>query len=273
MVYEKAFAKLNLALEVGKEVDGYHQVQNLMIPINLYDELFFQKDIEDHIDCEVEIEENICLKAIKIFKERFNIEENVSITLTKRIPIMAGLAGGSSDAAATLRGLNRLFEVNASYEELYELACELGSDVPFFLTIQSAMCTGRGEIITPLDLDFKDVTILIIKPNFGLSTKEVYDNYVYDGISKNIDIQNLIEALKAKDFDKIDEYIFNDLESVALKLSPELMELYKKIDSLSYVPHITGSGPTIFILNAKAVDLENIKELDDSLLLHICHTL
>ena len=273
MIYEKAFAKVNLALEVGKEVDGYHEVQNLMVPINLYDEVFIEKAYEDSLDCEIEIEDNICLKALQLFKEKFHIEEFVHITLNKNIPVMAGLAGGSSDAAATLRGLNRLFEVEASPEDLYEIACMLGSDVPFFLTSHTALCTGRGEIIQPLDIDFQDVPFLIIKPNFGLSTKEVYQNYVYDGISKNVELENLLAAIKNKDFDEIDQWIFNDLESTALRLSPELEEIYRKIEGLSYVPHISGSGPTIFILDAKYVDLENIKALDDTLTLHLCHTI
>ncbi|MCI9653470.1 MAG: 4-(cytidine 5'-diphospho)-2-C-methyl-D-erythritol kinase [Acholeplasmatales bacterium] len=273
MIYEKAFAKINLALEVGKEIDGYHQVQNLMVPIDLYDELFFQKAERDSIECDASIDDNICLRAVKLFKEHFSITSGVFITLNKKIPIMAGLAGGSSDAAATLRGLNRLFETNASQEELYAMACKLGSDVPFFLNVQSAMCTGRGEVVTPIDLDFKNVPFLIVKPDFGLSTKEVYKNYVFHGVSKNITIQKLIEAIKMKNFDLIDEYIFNDLESTALRICPQLAEVFQKIDSLSYIPHISGSGPSIYILNAKTVDLENIKALDAKLSLFLCHTI
>ena len=274
MIYEKAFAKIKLALEVGQlEEDGYHSVQNLMVPIDLYDELFFQKSIQDTIECEVSIEDNICLKAIKLFKEKFNINQCVSITLSKNIPIMAGLAGGSSDAAATLRGLNRLFETKATYEDLYELACQLGSDVPFFLKVQTAMCTGHGEIIQPLDIYLGNIPFLIIKPAFGLSTKEIYQNYHWSGISKNTMIQKLITAIQEKDFDLMDEYIFNDLQEVALTTSPELAEVFHKIEGLSYVPHVSGSGPSIFILNAKTIDMENIKALDDSLEFYLCHTI
>lgn len=272
MIFEKAFAKLNLALEVGKESEGYHEVNNLMVTIDLYDELFFEKSQSDIVQCDAEIEDNLCLKAIQIFKDYFQIKEGVTITLNKHIPIMAGLAGGSSDAAATLRGLNRLFETNATYEQLYSLACELGSDVPFFLRVQTALCTGHGEIIEPLDVHFEGVSFLIIKPDFGLSTKEVYQNYVYSGEYKQNQIRSLIEALSTMDYDQIDELIFNDLQETALKLSPALEELYNKIDGLSYIPHISGSGPTLFILNAKYIDLENIKALDDSLELHLCHT-
>ncbi|MCM1131389.1 MAG: 4-(cytidine 5'-diphospho)-2-C-methyl-D-erythritol kinase [Roseburia sp.] len=273
MIFEKAYAKINLALGVGKEADGYHEVENLMVPIDLYDELFFEKTIEDSLECEEDIPNNICLKAIHLFKEKFLIKECVHITLHKKIPIMAGLAGGSSDAAATLRGLNRLFEVDASYEDLYEIASQLGSDVPFFLRNQIALCTGRGEIIEPVDIDFKGISLLLIKPDFGLSTKEVYDNYVYNGISKKVELQNLLEAIKNKDYDEIDKWIFNDLQETALRLSPALTELFQKIYNLSYIPHISGSGPTIFLLDAKYVDLENVKALDDTLTLYLCHTI
>ena len=206
-------------------------------------------------------------------KEKFNITEGVHITLHKKIPIMAGLAGGSSDAAATLRGLNRLFELNATYEDLYEIACQLGSDVPFFLRNQTALCTGHGEIINPIDIDFKGIGLLIIKPNFGLSTKEVYQNYIFDGVSKKVELQNLLEAIKNKNFEEIDQWVFNDLQDTALALSPELAEIYQKIENLSYIPHVSGSGPTIFLLDAKYIDLENIKVLDDTLNLYLCHTI
>lgn len=273
MIYEKAYAKLNLALEVGKKNNEYHEVQNLMVPIDLYDELFFEKASEDYIDCEEAIENNICLRALALFKEKFNITEGVHITLHKKIPIMAGLAGGSTDAAATLRGVNRLFETNASYDDLYEIACRLGSDVPFFLNSVPALCTGRGEIVTPIDLDFKGIPFLIIKPQFGLSTKEVYAKYVYNGVPKNQELKLLLEAINNKNFEQIDKTIFNDLEKVAVSLNPKLEELYNKIDNLSYIPHISGSGPTIFILNAKYVDMEIIKGIDDTLLLFMCHTI
>ncbi len=273
MIFEKAYAKINLALEVGKEVDGYHEVRNYMIPISLYDELFFQKSNINKLECEVNIANNICLRAVELFQEHFKITQGVKITLKKNIPIMAGLAGGSTDAAATLRGLNRLFGVNASTEELYELACRLGSDVPFFLYNKGAMCTGRGEKIEVKDFAFKDVPILIIKPHFGLSTKEVYLNYEYDGIAKDALINKLYEALKDKDYYALDQAIFNDLEKVALGLSPELKAIFSKLEGLSYTPHISGSGPSIFILNAKSKDLENIKAIITDIDMFLCHTI
>ena len=168
MIYEKAYAKINLALEVKEKVNNFHNVNNIMIPINLYDELFFEKSNTTYIDCEVDIENNICLKAVDLFFDKYNIVQGVHIILNKNIPIMAGLAGGSTDAAAVLRGLNRLFEINATTSELEELASQLGSDVPFFLHNKISLCTGRGEIINPLDIDFGGASVLFIKPTFGL---------------------------------------------------------------------------------------------------------
>lgn len=273
MIFEKAYAKINLALEVGQVVNGYHEVGNIMVPISLYDDLFFEKSGVDFLECEDDINDNICLKAMKLFKEKFNINEGVHIILKKHIPIMAGLAGGSSDAAATLRGLNRLFEVHASDEDLYELACELGSDVPFFLKTKAALCTGRGEIVNPLGFELPRLSLVLIKPSFGLSTKEIYSKYVYDGINRRTDINKIKEALRDNKLDLLEEYIFNDLEKVALKSNPNLNDLFEKIKGLSYLPHISGSGPTIYVLDAKAKDLENIKAVTKDETLLVCHFL
>ena len=273
MIYEKAYAKINLALEVKEKVNNFHNVNNLMIPINLYDELFFEKANDISLECEVEIENNICLKAVDLFFNKFNITSGVHIVLNKNIPVMAGLAGGSTDAAAVLRGLNRLFNVNASVSELEELASSLGSDVPFFLHNKLSLCTGRGEIINPLDTEFSGISVLLIKPTFGLSTKEIYSNYIYNGISKELKINSLLDAIKQKDVNKVDELIFNDLEGVALKLSKELQESFDKIKGLSYNPHVSGSGPTIFILDVKAIDLKYIEEILPDYKLILCNTI
>lgn len=273
MIYEKAYAKINLALEVGKEENGYHKVQNLMIPINLFDELFFQKSKNVRVDCDILIEDNLCLKAVRLFKEKFAITEGVTITLNKKIPIMAGLAGGSSDAAATLRGLNRLFDTKASQEDLYEIACQLGSDVPFFLQSKAALCTGRGEIIRPLDFDISSIPFLLIKPSFGSSTKEVYARHVYDGISKQVTLDKLMKALKEGNIEQIDQYAFNDLEKTILASNENLRKIYDRIEGLSYHLHISGSGPSMYILDAKTIDLENVKALGETVELFLCHTL
>ena len=273
MIFEKAYAKINLALEVGKVVDGYHEVSNIMVPISLYDDLFFEKYSVDYLECEDDISDNLCLKAMKLFKDKFNITEGVHIILKKHIPVMAGLAGGSSDAAATLRGLNRLFDVHATDEDLYELACLLGSDVPFFLKSKACLCTGRGEILKPLGFDLPRLSVVLINPNYGLSTKEIYDKYVYDGINRRVDIEKITLGLMNNDLELLEEFIFNDLEKIALSVKPELKSLFERIEKLSYNPHISGSGPTIYVLDAKAKDLENIKAIVGNEELILCHLL
>lgn len=273
MIYEKAYAKVNLALSVGKKIDQYHEVENIMIPVNLYDELFFEVAASNQIECNVEIENNLCEKAIRLFQKKYGIEQGVSLILKKNIPLQAGLAGGSSDAAATLRGLNRLFDKKISNVELEEIAKELGSDVSFFLYNQPALCVGRGEIIQTFDFNIAPISLLIIKPNYGLSTKEVYEKYQFDGLSRELKLKKLIEALKGTDLSLIDQLIFNDLEPVALEQNENLMSLFQQLSSLSYLPHISGSGPSIFLLDAKMADYEIVKNIDSDLNLFLCHSI
>lgn len=273
MIYEKAYAKINLALAVGKQLGGYHEVQNVMVPIQLYDELFLEKSKENHIESNIEIERNLCEQAVLLFQKKYSISEGVSIRLKKNIPMMAGLAGGSTDAAATLRGLNRLFEINASVEELTTLACELGSDVPFFLYQQPALCVGRGEIVKPLSFAVKQTPILVIKPSFGLSTKEIYQHYEADGGLKEERIVGLLDQLRLQHNEQLEDWIFNDLESVSLAQSADLRKLFAKLSSLGYRPHISGSGPSIFLWNASPNDLELVQSLDSSLFVYFCSTI
>lgn len=270
MVKEKAYAKINVALEVMEKKDGYHKVNNIMIPIDLYDDLSFSKDDSVYVDRDT-IENNICVKAANLFLEKYNIKQGVCIKLRKRIPIMAGLAGGSSDAAATLRGLNRLFKVNASTSELKELAAMLGSDVPFFIETKAALCTNRGEVIEPFDFSMPKFKILLIKPNsFGLSTKEVYEAYEFNGESKADKIEQIIHALRNKNVIELKENIFNDLEAVALKLSPNLSKVFEKIKEKSQV-YVSGSGPTMVVINPTKEEILNASLIGD-MYIRLCHT-
>ena len=261
MVIKKAYAKINLALEVKNKVDGYHKVNNIMIPIDLYDEIILKKAKKDSILCGVQIENNICQNALELFKKRFGIDKGVSIFIIKRTPIMAGLAGGSTDAAATLIGLAELFNIEVSKKELLDLAKELGSDVPFFISNQLALCTNRGEEITPLPVTYKPVNILLIKPNVGLSTKEVYGNYEWDKSDKTDKINNVVRALEQGDTEALKENIFNDLEKPALKLSEELYDLYTNLDGLGLKPFISGSGPTIYLIEPSNEDIVLVNAL------------
>lgn len=174
----KAYAKINIALDVvGKREDGYHLLRMIMQTVDLYDVIEITKS-----DCNIKLkcnkpyvptdERNLAYKAAKLFKETYNIKDGVLIDLTKNIPVSAGMAGGSTDAAGVLKLMNRLFNVNASDEELRTLGLKLGADVPYCISGGTALCEGIGEKITQLK-PFKDKILVIVKPPFGVSTKDV----------------------------------------------------------------------------------------------------
>lgn len=257
-IYKKAYSKVNLALEVMDLVDGYHKLNNLMTPIDLYDELYFKYDDEIILENN-EFEDNIILKAANMFKEVFNIKGGVRIICKKHIPEAAGLAGGSTDAANTLIGLAELYDVNKKDKRLYDIASNLGSDVPFFLYNKIALCTNRGEVINTLDFDFSPIKIVLIKPNTGLSTKDVYQNYKYDGISKSNKIEKIIEALKNDDIKMLKENIFNDLAPVALSLNDDLNNIYNDIKKTTTV-FVSGSGPTMYLIEPTKSVVNKIKK-------------
>jgi len=247
MIIEKAYAKINLALEVMDIKDGYHLVNNLMIPIDLYDEISFEKSNNIEL-VNNEFLDNIILKAANMFIDKYKINSGVKMVLKKNIPSAAGLAGGSSDAAATLRGLNRLFGNIATKEELLEMGAMLGSDVPFFIDMKLALCVGRGEIVLPYDISYEPFNILLIKPETGLSTKEVYKAYKYNGDDKKEKIDNIINALKYCDIFSLKQNIFNDLTRVALSLNNQLENIYNDLKTKTDI-YLSGSGPTMFIIN------------------------
>ena len=246
MIIEKAYAKINLALEVMNVKDGYHMVNNLMVPIDLYDELSFE--LNDDIELvNNEYEDNIILKATKLFINEFNIKSGVKIKLNKKIPAEAGLGGGSSDAAATLRGLNKLFNVNATDDKLLSLASKLGSDVPFFIKSKLALCTNRGEKVNIINKIYKPINILLLKPKTGCSTKAVYNLYKYDGKEKRKIIDEIITNLERNEIEKLNNNIFNDLLIPALNVNNELKEIYNDLKPKTNI-QLSGSGSTLFII-------------------------
>ena len=262
MIKEYAYAKINLALEVMDVVNGYHKVNNLMIPIDLYDELTFEKS--DKIELlNNEFEDNIILKAAKLFISKYNINSGVRINLIKNIPSAAGLAGGSSDAGATLRGINHLFGDIATDYELLTMAEELGSDVPFFIETKFALCDNRGEKVNPINSKYKSFNIMLIKPQSGLSTKEVYSIYEYDESNKLKRINEIIENVIDNDIDKLKLNIFNDLTTPALKLNQDFNYIYNDLKNKTNI-YLSGSGPTMFIIEPEQdiIDYVNDKYKD-----------
>ena len=256
-----AYAKINLALEVMDIENGYHKVNNLMVPIALHDEIEMKVSDSIQIEDDPFPMDNIMRKAIELFFLKTNISSGVYIKIKKNIPSQAGLGGGSSDAAATLLGLNMLYETNLSDDELISLSSSLGSDVGFFIKNKVALCTGRGEIVNTLDIKMPKLNVLLIKPNVGLSTKEIYKNYEYLGEPKEDKINGIINALQNKQKKKKKRNIFNDLKRVSLRFSKELREIYNEIKELGIDVFVSGSGPTMYVVDPTKEEILKIKDV------------
>ena len=249
----KALAKINLGLDVlGKREDGYHEVRMIMQTIHLYDRVEIKKTKSPHIHVETNLfylpsdENNLVYKAAKLMKTEFKIKEGVRITLQKFIPVAAGMAGGSSDAAAVLVGMNRMFNLGLKQSRLMELGLKLGADVPFCVMRGTALAEGIGEKLTALP-PMPKCPILIAKPAISVSTKHVYEQLRLTEMTEHPRIDLLIENLKMKNLKGIAENMGNILETVTEKEFPvirEIKRLMKENGALGAM--MTGSGPAVF---------------------------
>jgi 4-diphosphocytidyl-2-C-methyl-D-erythritol kinase len=248
----RAYAKINLTLDIiGKREDGYHLLRMIMQNVDLYDEIDIEK-IESGIIIEVDKpyipidEKNLAYKAAKIFMNEFNISKGVKIKITKNIPVAAGMAGGSTDAAAVLRAMKDLFEINVEESKLMELGLKLGADIPFCIKGGTALCEGIGEIITALK-SFKDHIVVIVKPNFGLSTKDVYKEIEIEKIFKHPKTEEVIQAIEENNVEFVSENLMNVLENVSLKKHKILRDIKSTMLNQGALGALmTGSGPTVF---------------------------
>ena len=248
----RAYAKVNISLDVvGKREDGYHLLRMIMQNIDLYDEIIVEKQSRDiTIQCNKNYvptdSRNLAYKAAVAFKERYNISEGLKIKIFKNIPVSAGLAGGSTDAAAVLKLMNKIFEVNAPKEELMELGLKLGADIPYCIQGGTALCEGVGEVITPLK-SFKDKIIVLVKPSFGVSTKEVYKNFDMEKVKKHPETEALIKAMAEDDLRYVAYNMRNLLENVTLKKHKVLISLKEEMNKYGAINSMmSGSGPTVF---------------------------
>lgn len=257
----KAYSKINVLLEVMDEYQGYHMVNNIMLPIDIYDEIKFEYCDDIYVVDDPFPLDNIIVKAAKLFFEYTKIKGGVKVTIKKNIPSAAGLAGGSTDAANTLIALNNMYNANLTKSELLDLSSRLGSDVGFFILNKPALCTGRGEKINIIESNLKPIRLLLIKVNSGLSTKEVYNNYIYDGKSKKKYLDNIIKGIKNNNPDIIKKNIINDLANTALKLNKEMKEVYDLLNDNELNPFVSGSGPTIYLFNSDDKEIIKAKEL------------
>lgn len=245
MVIEKAYAKLNLALDVvRKRKDGYHDLKMIMIPLELYDELLFEENEEIILESNMDIENNAILKTIHLIKETCQVNKGVKITLDKKIPIGAGLGGGSADIAATIRGLNQLWHLNLSHQELEEMALKLGSDTLFCLYNKSAYVYGRGEnmlyIPTP-----PIKRIYVIYPEVAVSTKKVFENHTIE--FNPYKFNRLFTFYVNEKFNLFFKRAYNVLTETTLKVYPEIARLKRDVTKLSKLARMSGSGSTFYI--------------------------
>ncbi|RDC49592.1 4-(cytidine 5'-diphospho)-2-C-methyl-D-erythritol kinase [Acinetobacter sp. RIT592] len=250
----KSRAKVNLSIDVlGKREDGYHLVEMIMQTIDLYDKLKITEIEENSIliksnSLDIPLnEDNIMYKAVNLLKNQFNIEKGIEISIEKNIPVAAGMAGGSSNAAAVLVGLNKLWNLGLSENELKDIGLKLGADVPFCITGGSTLAEGIGEKLTNIKGLPEDLNILVCKPNIFVSTKEVYQSLNMDKVKRRPQNKELIDALQKEDVKFISENMVNVLEEVtSLKYSEigQIEDIMIKNKALGSM--MSGSGPTVF---------------------------
>lgn len=261
----KAHAKINLSLNIIDKLDnGYHDLDMINLPLMLHDKItiiekrhFKKTIIKTNVD---EIKENnIVLKAVEVLRNKYNFSNHFLIKITKKIPLSSGLGGGSADAAAALRGLFHILNINPTYEEQIEIATKIGADVPFCLFNQPARVKGLGDKLYFFSFD-KRSSILIIKPQAGLSTKEVYGRVEVTPVV-SYDLNQIIKALQEENLILLNELIGNDLEKPAFGLLKQIKEIKEMmiIDGLKNVL-MSGAGSAIFSLDEKKKHLRLAKK-------------
>lgn len=260
----KAYAKINISLDVvGKRQDGYHLLKMIMQSVDLYDVIYINK-LEKGIEltCNKNYipvnNKNIAYRAAELFLNTYGINSGVKIDIKKNIPTAAGLGGGSSDGAAVLRAMKALFNIKASSEELEKMALKIGADVPFLIKGGTALCEGIGEIIKPTK-SFKNKIVVLVKPEFGISTKEVYNEY--DKIEKVLhpDTESILKAVEKDDLKFICKNMINVLENVSIIKHPVIDTVKKDMKKYGALgTMMSGSGPSVFAF------------FDDSLKAQIC---
>ncbi|API87952.1 4-(cytidine 5'-diphospho)-2-C-methyl-D-erythritol kinase [Marinilactibacillus sp. 15R] len=265
-IVEKAPAKINLTLNViDKRADGFHEMRMVMTSIDLADHLTFTERNDSKITLSSNTafmplnKKNIVYQAARILKEKFDVQSGVNIVIDKQIPIAAGLGGGSSDAAATLRGLNRLWELNLNLEELAVIGEELGSDVPFCIYNKTAYATGRGEVIN-LIKEVPQCWVILVKPPKGISSWTVFGELDLKEIPQ-YDYHKMIEAINLNDYDGMVQHAGNALEDISIRQQPDIKMIKEKMKKFGAdIAVMSGTGPTVYGLTqqySKALRIVN----------------
>lgn len=244
-------AKINLSLDViGKREDGYHNLKMIMQSITLFDEVTLEKSSNNiTISCNnsnIPVnKDNICYKVAKSMMEKYNLEGGIKILINKNIPIAAGLAGGSTDAAGVIKGINKLYNLNLSIDVMKQIGLSVGADVPFCISMGTALAEGVGEIITRLNP--VKAWCVLAKPDISVSTGAVFGNLKINEIIKHPDTELLIEYINNNDLENLSENMVNVLETVTIKKYPIILEIKNIMMEFNALGSLmSGSGPTVF---------------------------
>ena len=249
----KALGKINLGLDVlGRRENGYHDVRMVMQTVYLYDQIVITKTKQPGVKAETNLfylpvdENNLACRAAKMLIDEFNITEGVHISMDKKIPVSAGMAGGSADAAAVLFGVNKMFGLGLSMTELEERGVKLGADVPYCLMRGTALAEGIGEKLTPLPAP-PQAFVLIAKPSVSVSTKFVYENLHADSLASHPDVDGMIQAMKNGDYRGMTSRMENVLETVTIPNYPVINRIRQHMLGCGADGALmSGSGPTVF---------------------------
>ncbi len=267
----KAYGKINLGLDViRKRPDGYHDLDMIMQMVDVYDDIVITKNKTGKIEVKTDTavlsngKDNLAYMAAKMLMDEFKIKDGVNIYINKRIPIAGGMAGGSSDCATTLMGINQLFELGLSKEELMERGVKLGADVPYCVLGGTAIARGIGEVLTPLSAP-ADCHVIIAKPPVSVSTAYVYGHIKPLKITKRPDIEAMAQSIKDGDLKKMASLIYNVMEDVTVGEYPIISEIKQvMLDNGALNSIMSGSGPTVFgLFDDKEKAQQCVKTLEE----------
>ena len=249
----KAYGKINLGLDViRKRPDGYHDLDMIMQMVDVYDDVIIEKKAGEEIVVKADAavlsngKDNLAYMAAKMLFDEFGIKSGVEITIHKRIPIAGGMAGGSSDCATTLIGINEMFNLGLSKQQLMERGVKLGADVPYCVLGGTAIARGIGEVLTPLPTP-PQCHVIIAKPPISVSTAYVYGHIRPDEITKRPDIEQMTLAIKEQDLNKLSDLLYNVMEEVTVSEYPVIEKLKSiMLENGALNSIMSGSGPAVF---------------------------
>lgn len=267
MVKEKAYAKINLFLNVvNKRFDGYHDLEMVMAPIDFFDEISFKKTKNKDITITSSThitntqKDNIVYKIASFLQQEYNIDKGVQIHIDKTIPLGAGLGGGSADAAATLRGLNRLWKLKLSLDQLADIGIQFGSDIPFCIYNKLAIAKGRGEDLLFLE-NTLNIPVLLVNPNIHISTKEVFSHIKEEHLVEH-KISDMTNAIYNSNHELIIRSLHNSLEQITFEMEPKVESIKKQMLQWGLEGALmSGSGATVFGLSTSKSKLKEVTKI------------